>query len=207
MRPGLAKIIENVSILRYFEKTETDHHIAENACCIDYADPWSSKRVRWLSKGHSTKWRTTYYGCENMVEFDTGVAGASLPIMRIHGRVAQDSSIQQLQATIHNTGWMDHRQVSHGSFKAILILDPVAFKMAYSYSASCHRCLQWHVWSYGLRYASFGQAEDTMVGRLILCQKGWTTEAVQILSWSHFSDRFASHFGIYRWSFLEVAII
>ena len=45
MRPGLAKIIEKVCISRYFESPETDLHIAENACCIDYADTCSSKRV------------------------------------------------------------------------------------------------------------------------------------------------------------------
>jgi hypothetical protein len=45
MRPGLAKIIQTVLISSYFESPETDHHIAENACCIDYADTWSSKRV------------------------------------------------------------------------------------------------------------------------------------------------------------------
>jgi len=45
MRPGLAKIIEKVRISTYFESAETDLHIAENACCIDYADTWSSKRV------------------------------------------------------------------------------------------------------------------------------------------------------------------
>jgi len=43
--PGLAKIIEKVSISTYYESVETDHHIAENACCIDYADTWLSKRV------------------------------------------------------------------------------------------------------------------------------------------------------------------
>ena len=45
MKPGLAKIIEKVYISTYCESPETDHHIAENACCIDYADTWSSKRV------------------------------------------------------------------------------------------------------------------------------------------------------------------
>jgi len=45
MRPGLAKIIEKVRISTYYESAETDHHIAENACCIDYADTWMSKRV------------------------------------------------------------------------------------------------------------------------------------------------------------------
>ena len=45
MRPGLAKIIEKVHISTSFESAETDLHIAVNACCIDYADTWSSKRV------------------------------------------------------------------------------------------------------------------------------------------------------------------
>ena len=45
MRPGLAKIIEKLHISWYFESPETDLHIAENACCIDYADTWSLKRV------------------------------------------------------------------------------------------------------------------------------------------------------------------
>jgi len=44
MRPGLAKIIEKVRISGYFESPETDFHIAENACGIDYGDTWSSKR-------------------------------------------------------------------------------------------------------------------------------------------------------------------
>jgi len=45
MRPGLAKIIEKVRISTYFESAETDLHIAEIACGIDYADAWSSKQV------------------------------------------------------------------------------------------------------------------------------------------------------------------
>ena len=45
MRPGLAKIIEKVHISRYFESAGTDHHIAENACGIDYTNTWLSKRV------------------------------------------------------------------------------------------------------------------------------------------------------------------
>jgi len=45
MRPGSAKIIEKVCISTYYESAETDHHIAENTCCIDYADTWTSKRV------------------------------------------------------------------------------------------------------------------------------------------------------------------
>ena len=45
MRPGLAKIVEKVRISSYFESAETDLLIAENACCIDYANTWLSKRV------------------------------------------------------------------------------------------------------------------------------------------------------------------
>jgi len=45
MRPGLAKIIDKVRISTYYESAETDLHIAGNACCIDYADTWTSKRV------------------------------------------------------------------------------------------------------------------------------------------------------------------
>jgi hypothetical protein len=46
MRSGLAKNIETVCVLTYFESAETDLHIAENPCGIDYTDPWSLKRVQ-----------------------------------------------------------------------------------------------------------------------------------------------------------------
>jgi len=45
MRPGFAKIIKKVHISRHFERPGTDLDIAENACCIDYPDPCSSKGV------------------------------------------------------------------------------------------------------------------------------------------------------------------
>jgi len=88
MRPGLAKIIEKVRISTYFESAETDIHIAENACCIDYADTWSTKRVHWVSKSQSADRSTTHYGCEDTLELDTGVARARLPITWIHTRLA-----------------------------------------------------------------------------------------------------------------------
>jgi hypothetical protein len=44
-RPRLAKIIEKVRVSRQCERPETDIHTAENACRIDYADTWSTKRV------------------------------------------------------------------------------------------------------------------------------------------------------------------
>ena len=43
MRPGLAKTIEKVRISGYCESPETDIHIAENACGMNYADTGSSK--------------------------------------------------------------------------------------------------------------------------------------------------------------------
>jgi len=45
MRPGFAKEIEKVHISGCFDNPETDSHIAAKACCIDYTDTWSSKRV------------------------------------------------------------------------------------------------------------------------------------------------------------------
>jgi hypothetical protein len=53
MRPGLAKIIEKARISRHCEWPETDIHRAENACCIDYANTWSTKQVHWLSKSQA----------------------------------------------------------------------------------------------------------------------------------------------------------
>jgi hypothetical protein len=46
MRRGLAKMIEKVLISRTFERTETNLHIEEIACWIDYADTRSLKPVR-----------------------------------------------------------------------------------------------------------------------------------------------------------------
>jgi len=88
MRLGLAKIIEKVRISRYFESPEPDLHIAENACYIDYADTWSSKRVHWLSKSKCPRRHTTHYKCEETLELDTGVARVRLPLTWIHAGVA-----------------------------------------------------------------------------------------------------------------------
>jgi hypothetical protein len=63
MRPGLANIIEKVCISTYFESPETDLYFPDNACCIDYADTWSLKRVHCLSQSKSTFHGTTYWGC------------------------------------------------------------------------------------------------------------------------------------------------
>ena len=44
VKPGLAKIIENVRISRYSQNSEIDHHTAVNARCVGYVDSWLSKR-------------------------------------------------------------------------------------------------------------------------------------------------------------------
>jgi len=107
MRPYLAKIIETVHISTYFESAQTDLHIAENACCIDYTDTWSSKWAHSLSKSQHPDCSTTHYGCEDSLELDTEVARAHLPITSIHTGVAYTPTIQRLPATLHNTGWVD----------------------------------------------------------------------------------------------------
>jgi len=154
MRPGLAKIIEQVCISRYFESPETDLHIAGNACCVDYANTWLSKRFHWLSKSQSPVCGDTYHGCEDTSELDTGVAWERVRIMRIAPREARKSEIQWLPATLHNTWWIDHCQDHHGSFKAIPQLNPVDVGEPDGHIASRHPSLQWHVRSYGWHYAS-----------------------------------------------------
>jgi len=207
MRPGLAKIIEKVCISRNYESPETDLHIAENACCSDYTNTWSSKRVHWLSKSQGPHRSATNYGCENTLELDTGVPQACLPIMRIDAGGAYKPNIQRFPATLHHTGWVDHCQIWHGSSTAIPVLDPVDVETAYCYSPSRHQCLQSHVRSHGWPVASFGQEEDRMEGRLILGGQVCAAEAVQILYGSDSNDWYGSHFGASPWSFPEVAIV
>ena len=154
IRPGEAKILEKVCISRYYESLETDLNIAENACCIDYTDTRLSRRVYWLSTGHTPHWGTPYYGCEDTLGFDIGFAWASLLILRIHPWVAPESKIQWFLVTLHNTGWLDHCQVQHGRFAGVPILDPVEVQEEYGHIASCYEYLQWHVQSYGWHYAS-----------------------------------------------------
>jgi len=45
MRPDLAKICTKVPTSRYCDSGDSDHHTVANACYIDYANIWSSKRV------------------------------------------------------------------------------------------------------------------------------------------------------------------
>jgi len=156
MRPGLAKIIENVSTSRSFESPETDLHNAENACCIKYAITWSSKRTHWLSNSQCPHRSFPNYGCEDTMKLDTRVAWARLPITRIHLCVAQKSRIQRLLDTIPNTGGMDHCQLCHGSIEANLILDPVYVELVYSQIASRYYSIHRQVRSYGWHYVNCG---------------------------------------------------
>jgi len=93
MKPGLAKIIDKVCISWYFESAETDLHIAENASRIDYANTWLSKRAHWLSNMQTPHRSTSDYGCEELLEYDPGVAWARPPITGIHTRVAQKPTV------------------------------------------------------------------------------------------------------------------
>jgi len=104
MRPGLAMIIETVCISGTFKSPATDLHIGQNACCIHYTDTGSSKSIPWLSSFQSTNCSTTYDGCKNTVEINTGVTWASLLITRSHLWVAEQSKIQWLPPTLHNAG-------------------------------------------------------------------------------------------------------
>jgi len=117
------------------------------------------------------------------------------------------AQIQQLPATLHNLGWMDHCEVCHGSVEAIPILDPVDVEEAYSYIASCYHSVKWYVWSQGWRDSIFGQEEVSMGKWLVLCREVSSTVAVQILHWSDSIDGHASHFCTYPGSFPEDAIV
>jgi len=131
MGPGLAKIIEKVSISWYFECRETNFRIAENAWGIRYADSWSPKRVHCLSKSQSPDSSTSNCGFEDTLKLNTGVGAARLPIMGMYMQVALKSKIHWLPATFHNSRWMDHCEVWNGSIEAISILDPLDVKEAY----------------------------------------------------------------------------
>ena len=173
MNPGLATIIEKVCILWYFGSPEIDLHIAENACCMDYADTWSSERVHWLLKCQSSHRDTTHSGCEDTVEHNTGVGQSRLQITGIHMRVAEQSKIHWSPATFHNSKWVDHCEVCHGSIDAISILDPAEVKEAYSQIASHYHNVQRHVRSHGRRDTRFGpSAKNNSVRAEWLCQSG-----------------------------------
>jgi len=207
MKPGLAKIIEKVRISWYFESPEADLDIAENACCINYADTWSPKQVHWLSKSQSPHCCTSYYGCGDTLELYTGVTRVRLPLTGIHPWVASKPDIRSISAIIHNSGWMDDCQVCHGSMEAISILDPVHVEETCSHIASRYHSVQRHVRSNGWRDAGFRQEEYSMDGRLVLRCEVSSAEVFQILRWSDTNDGHAPDFGTNPRSVPEVAIV
>jgi len=206
MKPGLEKIIEKVHISRDFESAETNLHVAENACGINCANTWSSKRVHSLSNGQSPNPGISDYGREDPLELDPGVARARLPITWIHMQLAWKLKMLRLPATLHNSRWMDYREVYHGSVETIPILDPVDVEEAYSHIASQYPSVQWYVRSYGWRDASFSYEKHSIEGRLLLRRGVSSTEAVQILRWSDSIDGHTSHLCTYPRSFPEVPI-
>jgi len=207
MRSGLAMRIEKVCISRNFESPDIDLHIAANACCINYTHTWLSKGVHWLSKNQGTNSTTAYCAWENMVEFDTGVAWGSLPVTRIHLGVATESKTQWLLAIGPNTGWMDYHPASHGSVKAIPILDPLNIKIPFSGSASRYHYIQLHFRLYGWLYVTFSSEEYSMDRRLILRHEVCSTEDDQVLCSSYSNNRSSSHFSTQLRFFPHVVIV
>jgi len=136
MRPGSEMLIEKVRISWYFERPEAECHIADNACCINYADRWSLEQVHPVSKSQCPYCSTSDYKCEDTLELYSGVARACLPITGILTQVTSKANISWIPAAIHNSGWMYDCQVCHGSGDDILILDPFDFEEAYSQIAS-----------------------------------------------------------------------
>jgi len=149
MRLGFAKIIEKPRISWYFESAETDFHIAENACSIDYTDTWSLQWLHSLTKTQFPHCGTSDYGCEDTLEHNTGVAQAHLPITGLYTQVAPKSHIQWSPATFHNSRWIEPFEVCHGSIEAISILDPVDVEETYIHITSGYHSVQWHIRSHG----------------------------------------------------------
>jgi len=65
----------------------------------------------------------------------------SIPIMKIHLRVAKQSKIHRLPVTLHYRELMHNCQVRDGSFKAIPRLDSVNGETPYGHTTSCYHCL------------------------------------------------------------------
>jgi hypothetical protein len=115
--------------------------------------------------------------------------------------------IQWLPAPIHNSRWMDKCEVCHWSIEAILILDTVDVRVAFSYIASHYTSAESHVQSYGWCDTRFDKDQDSLERRLDIHCEFSSTEAAQILRWSDCNDGYASYFCTYHRFFPEVAII
>jgi hypothetical protein len=113
--------------------------------------------------------------------------------------VTLKSKLCWILATLHNWGWMNYGNISHGSVESILILDPDDVNEAYSHITSCFQSIQWHVPIHGWRNGNIGQHQDSVEVRLVLCCKVSSTEPFLILCWCHV--------GTYSRSFLEVVMV
>jgi hypothetical protein len=80
---------------------------------------------------------TTYCRYAYMAECDIQAVWLTLPVTRIYSPLVQESKIQCLLGTVHNTEWMDHREVCHGRFEDIPILDSLDVETTCSYSSPC----------------------------------------------------------------------
>jgi len=130
-----------------------------------------------------------------------------IPITRIYPRVTQESPIQSLQVILHNIRRMDHCQASHESVKTIAVLDPVYDKNTYGHSSSPYHFLQWHIWSYGWRSASFIYAEDSNGINTYSLPLSLRCRCSPLLYWSYLYNLYNRHLNTYPWSYLEVAIV
>ena len=142
MRLCLAKKIGKLYTSWWFESPDTDLHIAENTCCMDYADTWSSTPDHQLSTSQSPYCCTSDYGYDVTLELFTMVDPVCLPRLGICTRDSSKSTIQWLPATLHNPRWIDHCEVCHRSIKVIPISHPVHVEEAYSLIESCYHGVQ-----------------------------------------------------------------
>jgi len=102
---------------------------------------------------------------------------------------------------------MDDSQVCDGSVEAISILDPLDVEEAYSHIASHFHSVQQLVQSHGWGDARFGQEEDSMEGRLVLCCEVISAEAFQIVLCSDTNDGHGLDFRENPRSVPEVAMV
>jgi len=121
---------------------QTDICIAANAWGIDYADTGSPRFDYWLSKSSRTHRHAPSINVKPQWNSTLELQVRADEIMAIHPRVAQESKICGVLATLHNTRQMAYHQVRYGSLKAILILDPADIETANWYSALCYYSVQ-----------------------------------------------------------------
>jgi len=90
MKPGVPQVIEKVCISIYFETIETNLYMAANTCYIEYAGNRLLKRVLSASTCQSMNRTITYFESEDSLESNTGVASASLLIMKFTSKLLKN---------------------------------------------------------------------------------------------------------------------